>query len=426
MRSSACSSVFSCSIFSLRVARARDQFFFPLPVRLQRVRFLANLRQFFVDQREPFFRVRIAFFFQRLPLDFQLRGSALELIDIRRQRIDLNAQRGRGLIDQVNGFVGQEAIRNVTMRQSRGRDNCRVLDAHAVMHFVALFQAAQDGDRVFDIGLANENDLEAALQGRIFLNVLAVLVQRGRANRAQFATSQRWLEHVGRVHRTLGRARANQRVQLVDEQDDLSRRIFNLLQHGFQAVFKLAAVFCARQHRTQIQRHHTLVLQPFGHIARDDALRQAFDNGGLAYARLSDQHRIVLGAAGKHLHHTADFFVAADHGIELAATRLLGQIAGIAFQRLVLRFGILVGDFLRSAHRGKRFQNCIVGSAVPRQDFPCGIALEFGCRQQQMLSRNVFVLEVTGFLEGELQQLIHGVGNRRLSRAAGDFRAGSQ
>ena len=43
------------------------------------------------------------------------------------------------------------------------------------------------------------------------------------------------------------------------------------------------------------------------------------------------------------------------------------------------------------------------------------------CRQQQVLGRNVFVLEIAGFLESLVQQLIQGIGGRRLSRAARDF-----
>ena len=51
----------------------------------------------------------------------------------------------------------------------------------------------------------------------------------------------------------------------------------------------------------------------------DDPLRQPFRDGGLADARLADQHRVVLGAAREHLHHAANLLVAPDHGIELAA-----------------------------------------------------------------------------------------------------------
>ena len=63
---------------------------------------------------------------------------------------------------------------------------------------------------------------------------------------------------------------------------------------------------------------HALALERLGHFAVDDALRQAFDDRGLAHAGLADQHRIVLGAPLQDLDHAADLVVAADHRIELA------------------------------------------------------------------------------------------------------------
>ena len=291
------------------------------------------------------------------------------------------------------------------------------------MHFVALFQSAQNRDRVFDVRFADEHDLEAAFERRIFFDVLAVFVERGGADGAQLAAGQRRLQHVGSVNRAFGRARAHQRVQLVDEEDDLALRVFDLLQHRLEAIFKLAAILRARQHRAQIERHHALVLQSFGHVAGDDALRQAFDDRGLADAGLADQHRIVLGAAGEHLHHAANFFVAADDRIELAAPRLFGQIARVALQRLVLGFGILVGDALRSAHRGQRLQNGVVGRALPGQDLLRRIALQLRDGQQQVLGRNVLVLEVGGFLEGAFQKFVGRLGERGLrGSAAGNLR----
>jgi hypothetical protein len=46
-----------------------------------------------------------------------------------------------------------------------------------------------------------------------------------------------------------------------------------------------------------------------------------FDDGGLAHARLADQHRVVLGAALQDLDGAADLVVAADHRVELAGWR---------------------------------------------------------------------------------------------------------
>ena len=45
----------------------------------------------------------------------------------------------------------------------------------------------------------------------------------------QLAARQHRLEHVGGVHRALGRARAHQRVHLVDKQDDCALGLGDLL-----------------------------------------------------------------------------------------------------------------------------------------------------------------------------------------------------
>ena len=82
--------------------------------------------------------------------------------------------------------------------------------------------------------LAHHHRLEAPLERRVLLDVLAVLVERGRADAAQLAARERRLEHVGRVHRALGRAGADQRVQLVDEQDDAARAASISLSTAFR------------------------------------------------------------------------------------------------------------------------------------------------------------------------------------------------
>ena len=46
----------------------------------------------------------------------------------------------------------------------------------------------------------------------------------------------------------------------------------------------------------EVERDDALVLEAFGHVAADDALGQAFDDGGLPDPRFTDQDRVVLGA----------------------------------------------------------------------------------------------------------------------------------
>ncbi len=89
-----------------------------------------------------------------------------------------------------------------------------------MVHLEALAQAAQDRDRVLDARRLDEHRLEAPLERRVLLDVLAVLVERGRADAVQLAAREHRLEHVAGVHRALGRARADDRVQLVDEEQD--------------------------------------------------------------------------------------------------------------------------------------------------------------------------------------------------------------
>ena len=171
-----------------------------------------------------------------------------------------------------------------------------VLDAHAVVQLVAVLEPAQDGDRVFHRRLGDQHGLEAPLERRVFLDVLAVLVQRGGADGAQLAPRQRGLEHVGGVDGAFGGAGPHQGVQLVDEQDELAVGFGDLLEHGLQPVFKLAAVLRAGHQRGQVQRHNALWLEHLGNVAGHDPLRQPFHHGGLAHAGIADQHRVVLRA----------------------------------------------------------------------------------------------------------------------------------
>ena len=110
-------------------------------------------------------------------------------------------------------------------------------------------------------------------------------------------------------------------------------------EHGLQPLLELAAIFRAGDQRAHVERHQLLVLQRFGHVAIDDAQRQALGDRGLADAGLADQHRIVLGAARQHLDRAADFVVAADNRIELAGAGVGGEVARVFLERVVALFG---------------------------------------------------------------------------------------
>ena len=207
------------------------------------------------------------------------------------------------------------------------------------MQFVALLDAPQDRHRIGNRRLVDVDGLEPPGKGCILLHMLAVLIQRGRADAVKVAPRQGRLEQVRGVHRPFGLAGPDERVQLVDEENDLARRRIDVRKHGLQPLLEFAAVFCAGDKRSHVKRHDPLRLEALGNVAPEDPDREPLGNRGLADARIADENRIVLGPAAQHLHRAPDFVIAADDGIDVALARRQGQVAGVALQRLVSRFG---------------------------------------------------------------------------------------
>ena len=139
------------------------------------------------------------------------------------------------------------------------------------MYLVALLQATQDTDRVLHGRLGSIDLLEAALEGGVLFDVLAVLVQGGGANQAQLAAGQHGLNHVAGVHGAVASsAGADDGVQLIDEGDDLALGGFNLIEHGLEALLEFTAVLSTGDHGSKIQADEGLALKGLGDVASHD------------------------------------------------------------------------------------------------------------------------------------------------------------
>ena len=255
-----------------------------------------------------------------------VRDLLVELAQLGRARQDRQAQAGAGLVDQVDGLVGQEAVADVAVGEVRGGHDRAVRDLHLVVRLVAVAQPLQDVDRVGKARLGDLDRLEAALERGILLEVLAVLVERRGADRLQLAAGEERLEDRGRVDRALGGARTHEGVDLVDEDDDVTARA-DLFGDLLQALLEVTAVAGTGDERTEVERVDLLVLQRLGHVVLHDRLRETLDDGGLADAGLADQDGVVLGAAGEDLHDPLDLLLAPDHRVELVLARGLREVA---------------------------------------------------------------------------------------------------
>ena len=297
---------------------------------------------------------------ERELLELQPVDVAAQLVDLERRRVDLHAQPRRGLVDEVDRLVGQLPARDVAVRERCRGDERGIRDRDLVVRLVALLETAQDRDGVFDARLADVDLLEAALERGILLDELAVLVERGGADHAQLAAGEHGLEHVGCRDRPLAAARAHEHVQLVDERDDAAVGLGDLLEDALEALLELAAVHRAGDERGDVDRDELFVFERVGDVARDDALREALDDGGLADAGLADEHGVVLGAAGQHLADAADLAVAPDDRVELALAGAVGEVDPELLEGAarILLPGVLRGVHVSPEICGLKVESC--------------------------------------------------------------------
>ena len=275
-----------------------------------------------------------------------------------------------------------------------------------MVDLVALAQATQDGDGLLHVGLVHEDRLEAALQGGVLLDVLAVFVERGGADGVQLAPGQHRLEQVGGVHGPLRGAGADDGVQLVDEEHDPAVGVLDLLEHGLEPLLELAAELGACDERPQVQAHHSLPAQAVGHIAAHDALGEALDDGGLAHTRLADEDGVVLGPTGEDLDDATDLLVAPHHRVELAGTRGSGQVDAVLLQRLVGPFRVGAGHALAAADGLERAEQGLMACPARLQQ-TLAVAARLARSQQQVLRGDVFVAQLARLLLGRDDQLVH-------------------
>ena len=347
----------------LQRADGVDRLALGLPVALHLRRLGVQRGELVVERGEARLRRVVGLLLQRDLLDLQLQDAPLDDVDLGRHRVDLDAQLAGRLVDEVDRLVGQEAVGEVAVGQHGRGDERGVLDAHAVVHLVALLQAAQDADGVLDRRLGDVHLLEAALEGGVLLDVLAVLVERRGADHPQLAAGEHRLDHVAGVHRALGGAGADDRVQLVDERDDLAGGVGDLLEHGLQPLLELAAVLRAGEHRADVEGDEALGLQALGHVAVGDAPGEALDDGRLADAGLADQHRVVLRPPREHLDDAADLVVAPDDRVDLALAGAGREVLAVALERLELVLGVLRRDAVRAAHLLQHLQQLLGADA---------------------------------------------------------------
>ena len=247
-----------------------------------------------------------------------------------------------GLVDHINGLVGQVAVVDVLGREfGRGLQRAQGV-FHAVVLFKARLQAFEDVHGFLHRGLEHIDFLEAARERGVFFENAAVLGEGGGTDALELPAGERGLEQVGCIERAAGsRTSPNEGVDLVDEQDRMGSALQGL-DDAFQALLEVAAVFGAGQQCAHVQRIHDGFAQNVGHFVLGDAPSQALGDGGFAHAGLAHQERVVFAAAAQDLDGALHLELTTNERVDLAVLGHLVEVLRVLLQRrgFFIAFGV--------------------------------------------------------------------------------------
>ena len=318
------------------------------------------------------------------------------------------------LVQQVDRLVGQEPFRDVAARLVDGGLEGFRRVGDVVERLVAVLHPQQHFEGVGLAGRLHPHRLEPPFERAVLLDVPPVLGRGGGADAADLAARQRRLEDVGGVERAFRRTGPDQRVQLVDEQDDV-RVLDQLLHDRLEPFLELPPVLGAGHDQGDVEGEDPLVGQEMRHLAADDALGKPLDDGRLPHPRLADQDRVVLVAAAQHLLHPLELERAPDQRVEPVLHRALGEVAAeLREQRRLLdprEGGLLVQELHDVLAHG------VQAHALLDEDGRGDAALFPEDAEQQVFGPHVVVQQPVGFFGRELQDAL-GLG------AEGDLHRG--
>src|SRR5208282_663576 len=168
-----------------------------------------------------------------------------------------------------------------------------------------------------------------------------------RSDAVEGPPGERGFEQVGRVEgASLRGPGVYERVQLVDEQDDLAFGALDLLEDGFEALFELAPELRSGQQGAEVEADDAPLSSDLRDVLRRDPDGESLDHRGLSHTRFPNQDRIVLRPAAEDLDDPTDLLVPPDHRVELAVARERGQVAAVLLEGLVLSLLVSAGDRL--------------------------------------------------------------------------------
>ena len=227
------------------------------------------------------------------------------------------------------------------MGEADGELDGLIAVGHLVVAGVVVLGAVEDVDGGLHGGLFDADGLEATGKGCVGLDEAAVLLEGGGADAGELAPRERRLELARAVVGAVSAAaHADPLVDLVEEDDELSRPRRDLCLELADALREGAAQPCAGEQLAGLHLHHDAPLEATWRrlvVEAGDAACEPFDHSGLAHARVADEQRVVAPPLVQNVCERVDLLVAPHHPINLAVDRHQAQVAADAGQQRELR-----------------------------------------------------------------------------------------
>ena len=286
-----------------------------------------------------------------------LHDFLLQFLDFGRHLCVLEVRARAHFVESVDGLVGEEAVGDVSVCQFDTRQNGIIGVCHVMVLFVALLDVMQDGHGLLHVGGFHDDLLEAALQGTVLLDGVAVFVECGGTDTLDGAACQSRFQDVCGIHASRCAASAHHRVDLVDEDDDVGI-VLDFLDECLDALLELSAVLGSCHDARHVETDEALVEEDGTGALLHDQLCQTFHDGTLSDTRFTDEHRVVLLASSQNLRHALNLAFAAHHRVQFALGGSLCEIRAEVVEHRRARLGILAERGTRIvlpvliAHRG--------------------------------------------------------------------------
>ena len=97
-----------------------------------------KLRQLLLQVCQTLLAQGVVFFFQRSLLNFHLHDLTAQLVQLRRHGVHLGLDQCARFIHQVDRFIRQKPVRNITVGQNGGTYQCIIQNLYAVIHLITI------------------------------------------------------------------------------------------------------------------------------------------------------------------------------------------------------------------------------------------------------------------------------------------------